>query len=470
VVKGTAKLPPMHRVVLGVVSTGLAALSIGLAGTAVRGVRKNMENGSEDSVIVKIPKKVIEEMVTGEDDSGIKKEFVTKTAKKLVEFNNSNSTTKGGLSTDGGSSWGTGSGTGSEASTSTVGKTTEYLNNMKDKVDWGGGDGSNFIPSLLDENLSPLEVLINCEILINILILIHIILLVLILIQKFNIKIVKNSSVGFISKFCNKYKLNKIQKFISIIGELTDTYLTVLIIINVITIVFYIFLNVYINIELSSNLNDFINVYHKYHLKKSGILLLLLNCKIKYKNSVLLVWDKNKYVNKIEQKLYSNSNLLSNNSIRNSINTTVINTTVNTEIPGTREATQSMIGGDLWKLPESIINQAAAYLEKFFEPVQLSFSNEVMSQQIQNVSILLWILTVCLSIFFISLLFNIALFIFSENLTKYFTNKYILLYINFNRKIIGFEIFMLSGWIIYILYLLLNGLHYIAIHPVIFPV
>ena len=134
VVKGTAKLPPMQRVMLGVVSTGMSALCIGLAGTVVRNVRKNSEHGSEDSIIVQIPKKVFEEMVNGEGDSG-KKEFVTKTAKKLVEFNNSNSTSNGGLSTDGGSSWGTGSGTVSEASTSTVGKTTEYLNNMKDKVD-----------------------------------------------------------------------------------------------------------------------------------------------------------------------------------------------------------------------------------------------------------------------------------------------------------------------------------------------
>jgi len=112
----------------------------------------------------------------------------------------------------------------------------------------------------------------------------------------------------------------------------------------------------------------------------------------------------------------------------------------------------------------------AAYLEKFFEPVQLSFSNEVMSQQIKNLSIYLWIITFFLSIFFISLLFNIALFIFSEKLTKYFTNKYILWYLSFNNKVIGFEIVMLSGWIIYILYLLLTGLHYIAIHPIIFPV
>ena len=301
VVKGTGNLPPMQRVMLGVFSTGLSALSIGLAGTAVRNIRKNSEHGNEDSIIVEIPKKVLEEMVNGEGDSG-KKEFVTKTAKKLVEYNNSISTSNRGLSTDGGSRCGTGSDTVSDASTSTVGKTTEYLNNMENKVDWGGGDGSNFIPSLLDEKLSPLEVLINCEILINIMILIHIILLVLILIQKFNIKIVKNSSVGFISKIFNKYKLNKIKNFVNIIGELTNTYLTVLIILNVIMIVFYIFLNVYINIELSSNLNDYINVYNKFQIKKGGILLLLLNCKIKYKNSVLLVWDKNKYVNKLEKK------------------------------------------------------------------------------------------------------------------------------------------------------------------------
>jgi hypothetical protein len=149
---------------------------------------------------------------------------------------------------------------------------------------------------------------------------------------------------------------------------------------------------------------------------------------------------------------------------------------VNTGTPGTgassTEVSKNMIGGDfdLGALSESILNKIADYLDYIFEPVQLSFSNEVMSQQIQNVSIILWILTVCMSIFFIALLFNIALFIFSGKLQKYFTNKYILWYLSFNKKIIGFEIFMLSGWIFYILYLLLIGLHYIAIHPVISPV
>jgi hypothetical protein len=98
----------------------------------------------------------------------------------------------------------------------------------------------------------------------------------------------------------------------------------------------------------------------------------------------------------------------------------------------------------------------------------LNFSNEVMSNQIHNLSILLWIITICLLIFFISLLINITLYIFSEKLLKYFKNKYLLIYINFNKKVIAFEIIMLSVWIFYILYILLSGLHYIAIHPIIF--
>ena len=50
-----------------------------------------------------------------------------------------------------------------------------------------------------------------------------------------------------------------------------------------------------------------------------------------------------------------------------------------------------MIGGDIdfGKLSESILNKIAEYLDYIFEPVQLSFSNEVMSNQIHNLSILL---------------------------------------------------------------------------------
>lgn len=125
---------------------------------------------------------------------------------------------------------------------------------------------------------------------------------------------------------------------------------------------------------------------------------------------------------------------------------------------------------NLGEIFENIMDKIAEYLDYIFQPVPLDFPIQVMSNQIQNLSILLWILTICLCIFFISLLINITLYIFSDKLLKYLKNKYLLIYINFNKKVIVFEIIMLSIWIFYILYLLLTGLHYIAIHPVIFPV
>jgi hypothetical protein len=205
----------------------------------------------------------------------------------IVSDTSSSTSTSSGSGSGGGISSSTSSGTGSG-----------NLSNATDKVDLGGGDGSNFIPSLLDGDLSPLEVILNCEILINIMILVHIIILVLVLIEKFNVKIIKNSSVGFISKYLNKYKLNKVENIINKLGELTNKYLSLLIIINVIIIIFYICLNVYVNIELSNNLNEYISIYNKFHIKEGGILFLLLNCKIKCK-----------YVNRLEKRLFSSSNI-----------------------------------------------------------------------------------------------------------------------------------------------------------------
>jgi hypothetical protein len=111
------------------------------------------------------------------------------------------------------------------------------------------------------------------------------------------------------------------------------------------------------------------------------------------------------------------------------------------------ETAKSIIGGDidLGQISETIINNIADYLDKIFEPVVVSFSNEVLSNQIHNISILLFLLTVCIGIFFLSLLLNLTVFIFTDRLMNYFKNKYILWYLSFNKKIIGLEIIMLSG-------------------------
>ena len=120
----------------------------------------------------------------------------------------------------------------------------------------------------------------------------------------------------------------------------------------------------------------------------------------------------------------------------------------------------------LVKICESVLSKIGNYLNYLFEPVHHTFTIDVMSNHIQNISILLIILTVTIGIFFISLLFNITLFMFSDRLLKYFTNKYIRAYLILNKKLIAFEIIMLSGWIGYLLYVILTSLYYIATHPV----
>ena len=290
--------------VLKVLSDSFPEIIGGLGGAkiataVVKG--SNSELGVGDDLVVKVPRASLEELLKGETGGD---EFVKKTARKLVEFESSKN---GGSGTDAGTSTGTGS-------------TCENLNNVMDKGELGR-DVSNLIPSLLDGNLSPLEILINCEILINIMILVHIILLVLILIQKFNIKIIKKNSVGnsvgFIRKFLNKYKLNKVQNFIIKVGEMSNKYLSVLIIINVIIIIFYIFLNVYINIELSSNLNEYISVYNKIQFKE-GAILLLLKCNIKrllkcnIKSKLFSCSNINNRGKKMIRNKYIKSNVLQN--------------------------------------------------------------------------------------------------------------------------------------------------------------
>ena len=282
VVKVASKLPPVQRAALGAITGGASALTIGLGGVLVKNFRKSSaaEGGADgDDLIVKIPRSSLEKLVKGETD---KNEFVETTARKLVEYESKEN-----------------GGGANEASTSASG----YNGGSSASGNNGGtdsGDGGNFIPSLLDDSLSPLEIIINCGVLTNIMILVHIIIIVLILIQKFNVKIITKSSVGFIRKYLNKYKLNKVENFINKVGEFNNKYLSILIVINVIIIIFYVLLNVYVNIELSSHLNGYIYDHVKFHIKEECILLLLLNSDIKYQNSIR---------SRLEKRLFSNSKI-----------------------------------------------------------------------------------------------------------------------------------------------------------------
>lgn len=114
-----------------------------------------------------------------------------------------------------------------------------------------------------------------------------------------------------------------------------------------------------------------------------------------------------------------------------------------------------------------LTNNLMSYFTKFLEPVQVNYSNELLAEQIYGISILLFALSITIIVLIIFLLINIIVFTYSDKLINYFKNKYIKLYININKKFIGIEIFLLGTSIIYFMYNLTFGIHFIATHPII---
>ena len=115
-------------------------------------------------------------------------------------------------------------------------------------------------------------------------------------------KIYISSGFGLkiISKLFSKNIVEKYEKIKKIIKNIGTKYLIILTIINVILILFYIIVLIYANVELSNNLDEFIQVH--LNMKKSIIMLLLVKSKfIGNKNKM----EKYKYFNawsKVESK------------------------------------------------------------------------------------------------------------------------------------------------------------------------
>lgn len=65
-------------------------------------------------------------------------------------------------------------------------------------------------------------------------------------------------------------------------------------------------------------------------------------------------------------------------------------------------------------------------------------------------------------------LLNIIILGYSDKLMSLFTNKYIRWYIALNKKLIGIEICFLGTSLIYFMYNLSAGIHFIATHPITF--
>lgn len=146
--------------------------------------------------------------------------------------------------------------------------------------------------------------------------------------------------------------------------------------------------------------------------------------------------NANVYINNDTLQAATASNTVSNlssstTSVSSATSSGVIpgSLTPSSSVPGLQEEiAKSSIGIDidLVAFSESILNKIMTYLNYLFQPVPHNFTIDVMSNHIQNLSILLFILTILILIFFLSLLFNLTIFIFSKRLLNYFTNKYII--------------------------------------------
>ena len=124
------------------------------------------------------------------------------------------------------------------------------------------------VPSMLDKELSPLELILNYEIILSVCILFHIGLLFLIWLHKLYV----SSGFNIISKLFSTKIVAKYEKFKKMIENIGTTYLIILVIINVILIIFYVFVLIYANVELSNNIDAYIDV----HLDMKKIVMMLL--------------------------------------------------------------------------------------------------------------------------------------------------------------------------------------------------
>lgn len=127
---------------------------------------------------------------------------------------------------------------------------------------------------------------------------------------------------------------------------------------------------------------------------------------------------------------------------------------------------KKFIPDNLNELYNNLLNNIINVFKNILEPVSVSYSNELLSDQIYGISILLFILSILIIILFLSFILNILLLIYSDKILSYFTNKYIRWYIIFNKKIIGIEVFLLSFTLLYSMIYMSYGIHFIATHPI----
>lgn len=113
------------------------------------------------------------------------------------------------------------------------------------------------------------------------------------------------------------------------------------------------------------------------------------------------------------------------------------------------------------------LNDIFNQLKFILEPVAVNYSNEVLANQIYDLSIVLFILSLIIVILIFFLLLNIILYINMDRIIKIFNNKFIKWYLWINKKFLSIEIFILGITILYFMFSLITGIRFIATHPII---
>lgn len=81
------------------------------------------------------------------------------------------------------------------------------------------------------------------------------------------------------------------------------------------------------------------------------------------------------------------------------------------------------IGSSLEELSERIFSQILQYFSSYLEPIQVSYSQDLLAAQIYHLGIVLFIITVLLFILIIAFLTNLIIYIYSDKFSSYFKNK-----------------------------------------------
>jgi hypothetical protein len=125
-------------------------------------------------------------------------------------------------------------------------------------------------------------------------------------------------------------------------------------------------------------------------------------------------------------------------------------------------------GNSLEDLYNKFISQFMDILRPILEPIKVDYSNEILANQLNDISIILFMMSILIFFLILAFMVNTLIYINSDRIYNYFSNKYIKWYVNFNKKIIGIELMFLGSSILYFMYMLSYGLRFLATHPIFF--